>query len=110
MEKQIDQLRTLIRENVLPRLDNHEAEIHELREVTWPVCQGQRDTAAGGVFTNIKAKRLFFKFMNPVDILRLLRRKAAVMGMCPSLAYEELRQIRVEGPQWDVEAAQFAHQ
>ena len=106
----LEQIRLLLKENILPRLDNHEAEIYELRDVTWPVCQGQRDTAAGGMFTNIKAKRLFFKFMNPIDILRLLKRKAIVMGMCPSLVYEELRQIRVEGPQWDVEAAQFSRQ
>ena len=110
MEYKIDQMHLLIKENILPRLDNHEAEIYELREVTWPVCQGQRDTAAGGIFKNLKAKRSFFKFMDVTEILRLLKRKAIVMGMCPSLAYEELRQIRVEGPQWDVEAAQFAHQ
>jgi len=106
----MEQIQLLIRENILPRLDSHEAEIYDLRDVTWPVCQGQRDLAAGGVFTHIKAKQHFFKFMHPRDILRLLKRKAAVMGMCPSLAYEELRQIRVEGPQWDVEAAEYVHQ
>lgn len=99
MEKQLEDLRTLVRENILPRLDNNEAEIYELREVTWPVCQGQRDMALGGIFSNLRSKRLFFRFMHVDDILKLLRRKAIFMGMCPSLVYEELRQIRVEAPQ-----------
>ena len=110
MVDHLEELRRLVRENILPRLDRHEAEIYELREVTWPVCQGQRDTAAGGIFSNLKAKRLFFRFMHMDDVLKLLKRKAAVMGMCPSLVFEELRQIRVEVPTQVGEEAQFYHQ
>lgn len=95
MEKTIEDIRALIRENILPRLDNLDAEIHDLREVTWPVCQGQRDTSAGGPFTNLNAKAYFLKFLHMDDIRRLLRRKAIVMGICPSVAEEELRQILV---------------
>jgi hypothetical protein len=95
MEKTVEDIRTLIRENILPRLDNLDAEITDLRDVTWPVCQGQRDTAAGGPFANLNAKSYFLKFLHIDDIRRLLRRKAAVMGICPSVAEEELRQIKI---------------
>ena len=95
MEKTIEDIRTLIRENILPRLDNLDAEMHDLREVTWPVCQGQRDTAAGGPFTNLNSKSYFLKFLHIDEIRRLLRRKAIVMGICPTVAEEELHQIIV---------------
>jgi hypothetical protein len=95
MEETLAEVRILIRENILPRLDNLDAEVTDLRDVTWPVCQGQRDTAAGGPFANLNAKSYFLKFLHLDDIRRLLRRKAIVMGICPSVAEEELRQIKV---------------
>jgi hypothetical protein len=95
MENTLEDVRTLIRENILPRLDNLDAEMVDLRDVTWPVCQGQRDTAAGGPFANLNYKSYFLKFLHLDDIRRLLHRKALVMGICPSVADEELRQIRI---------------
>jgi len=35
----LKQLRTLVRENILPRLTELEEEVRLLRKVTWPVCQ-----------------------------------------------------------------------
>jgi hypothetical protein len=81
--------------HVFRRLDNIEAELNELREVTWPVCQGMVDTRTG-TFANMKEKRRFFKFLHVDDIRKLLRRKAWFMGTSPDLVGEELRQVRVE--------------
>ena len=87
--------------HVFGRLDNLEAELAELRESTWPVCQGLVDGRAG-IFANMKEKRSFFRFLHLDDIRHLLRRKAIFMGMCPSLIGEELRRIReVERPRAD---------
>jgi len=83
--------------HVFRRLDNLEAELNELREVAWPVCQGMLDTRAG-TFANMKEKRRFFKFLHVDDIRQLLRRKAWFMGSSPDLVGEELRQVRVEAP------------
>ena len=84
--------------HVFQRLDNLEAELIELREVTWPVCQGLVDKRSGS-FQNMKEKRRFFKFLHIDDIKNLLRSKARFMGISPDLVYEELRQVRVETPQ-----------
>jgi hypothetical protein len=83
--------------HVFGRLDNLEAELAELREVTWPVCQGIIDKETGP-FQNIKNKRRFFKFLDMDEIRKLLRAKAKFMGICQDLIYEELRQVRVEIP------------
>jgi len=57
--------------HVFGRLDNLEAELAELREATWPVCQGLVDNRAG-VFANVKEKRSFF------NIFACRRRHASV--------------------------------
>lgn len=87
--------------HVFRRLDNLEAELAELREVTWPVCQGLVEERSGS-FQAMSAKRRFFKFIHVDDILRLLKAKARFKGTSPDLAYEELRQVRVEAPRMDV--------
>ena len=83
--------------HVFQRLDNLEAELAELRDVTWPVCQGLVDKRSGSL-QNISSKRRFFRFLHVEDVTRLLRAKARFMGICPDLVYEELRQVRVEAP------------
>jgi hypothetical protein len=92
----MEDVRTLIRENILPRLDNLDAEMYELRRSTWPICQGQRDTAVGGPLTNIRIKARFLKFFH-VDVIRdLLIQKALAMGIySQTVVDEELRQILV---------------
>jgi hypothetical protein len=82
---------------VFSRLDNLEVELAELREATWPVCQGLVDKQTGP-FQNMKEKRRFFKFLDLDEIRKLLRLKAKFMGISQDLIYEELRQIRVEAP------------
>jgi hypothetical protein len=81
--------------HIFRRLDNLEAELTELREATWPVCQGLVDERTGQ-FDNIRSKRRFFKFLDLDEIRRLLRLKCTFMGRSQDLAVEELRQIRVE--------------
>ena len=96
MEKKLEDIRALIWENVLPRLDNLDAEMYDLRMVTWPVCQGQRDMATGGPLTNITIKSRFLKLIHLEDVRKLLRRKAVCMGILnPELVEEELRQILI---------------
>jgi hypothetical protein len=91
----MEEIQKLIRENILPRLDAHEAELYELRQVTWPVCQGQLDKASGGPLTNILAKYKFFKFLHMDEIQRLLRNKARWMCVDQSIVHEELHQIKI---------------
>jgi hypothetical protein len=83
--------------HIFRRLDNLEAELGELREATWPVCQGLVDERTGQ-FDNMSSKRRFFKFLDVDEIRRLLRLKCTFMGRSQDLAVEELRQIRVEIP------------
>ena len=83
--------------HIFSRLDNLEAELYELREATWPVCQGLVDEKTGP-FSNIKNKRRFFKFLDVDEIRKLLKAKAVFMGICQGVVYEELRQVRVEIP------------
>jgi hypothetical protein len=82
--------------HVFQRLDNLEAELAELREVTWPVCQAFKDE--GSQYSNIKDKRRFFRFLGTDIIRRLLKLKGEFMGKCPALDVEELRQVLVEEP------------
>jgi hypothetical protein len=83
--------------HVFQRLDNLEAELMDLREVAWPVCQGLAEERSGS-FQHMKEKRRFFKFMHVDDIIKLLKGKARFMRNSPVLVYEELRQVRVETP------------
>lgn len=83
--------------HVFRRLDNLEAELSELREVTWPVCQGLVEERSSN-FGNLKEKRRFFKFMHVDDIVKLLRAKARFMRNSQDLVFEELRQVLVEAP------------
>jgi len=83
--------------HVFRRLDNLEAELNELREVTWPVCQGLIEERSGS-FQSMKDKRRFFRFLHIDDILSLLKAKARFMRNSQDLVYEELRQVRVEIP------------
>ena len=83
--------------HILTRLDNIEAELSELRETTWPVCQGIIDGRTGQ-FSNIRDKRRFFKFLDRPTIQRLLDLKSIFMATSKDLVYEELRQVLVEEP------------
>jgi len=88
-ENILAQVRILIRENILPRLTDLEQEVRLLRKVTWPVCQGLRES---GQLDDIRAKREFLGDLDPDEIRMLLRRKST-----GSLLREEFDRI-IERP------------
>ena len=88
----MEEIHTLIRENILPRLDAHEAELWELRGATWPVCQALKDRNMP--FRNIEEKRRFFKFLDRDEIRRLLRLKARYARIDEVSLEEEIRLFR----------------
>jgi len=75
----IEDVSRLLREVVLPRLDAHEAELRELRAVTWPVCQAMWDRKMP--FMNISMKKRFFKFLEIDELRRLLKSKSIYAGI-----------------------------
>jgi len=83
--------------HVFDRITEVEEGLRELREVTWPVCQGLIDEKSGP-FKNIPEKKRFFKFLDVDEVKLLVKLKALFLGMSPSVAVEELRQVRVEEP------------
>jgi hypothetical protein len=83
-----------LREVILPRLDSHEAELRELREVTWPVCQGLLDENMP--FRNIEKKRRFLRWFDMDEIRRLVSLKARWCNIDSVSRDEELRMIRVD--------------
>jgi hypothetical protein len=84
----------LLRENLLPRLDNMENELRELREATWPYCQAQRDGKS--VFHNMREKRTLLRWLQVDEIRKLLRRKAYWMNVDPMIIDAELKEILVD--------------
>jgi len=91
---------------VFQRLDNLEAELSDLREATWPVCQGLREQRGQGSLTE---KRRFFKFLD-IDIVRkLMKLKGEFKGRYPALDVEELRQVLVEEPRVGASQVGCAH-
>lgn len=81
-----------LRTVILPRLDQLEAEVVALRNATWPVCQGLRET--NGVFQFINEKRKFFRLLHKEDALELLRLKANFKGISdPVILDQELESI-----------------
>ncbi len=75
----VEDIQVLLRTVVLPRLDQMEVELNELRSVTWPVCQGLRET--NGPFQFLSEKRKFFKHLFKEDAIELLKRKASFMNI-----------------------------
>ena len=90
----------LLREVILPRLDSHEAELRDLREATWPVCQALRDSKYvvnnSLPFKNIPEKRKFLRFLDVDEIRRLLGLKAKWARINDVSLNEELKMILVE--------------
>ena len=78
---------------VFQRLDNLETELSELREVTWPVCQGLKEQRGQASLTE---KRRFFKFLDFDIVRKLVKLKGEFKGRYPTLDVEELRQVLVE--------------
>ena len=84
----------LLREVILPRLDAHEAELYELRQATWPVCQALKDNNMA--FKNIPEKRKFLRILDIDEIRKLLGLKAKWARINDVSLNEELKMILVE--------------
>ena len=84
-----DPVTMFLREHVMPRLDNVEAQVKELREVTWPYVQAQRDIAAHkyGIST-VKEKRAVLQWLDLDEVRKLLYRKAYWMNTVASVETE----------------------
>ncbi len=68
----MEEIHLLLRENILPRLDNMEAQLKELREVTWPYVQAKRDQL--GLDTRREQQKLL-RWIDLDEVSMLLRRK-----------------------------------
>jgi hypothetical protein len=82
--------------HILVRLTEVEEQLRDLREVSWPVCQGLLDRE--GPYMNREKKSWFFKFLDREEVLRLIRLKERFMGRSPGLAVAELEWVLVETP------------
>jgi hypothetical protein len=73
MEKILEEVRILIKENILPRLTDLEEEVRLLRKVTWPVCQRLTEKHQ---MDDLESKYEFLKYLDMSEIEMLLRRKS----------------------------------
>jgi hypothetical protein len=71
-------IRTLLKENIIPRLTDLEVEIRSLRRVTWPVCQSQLEI--DGPFQALGEKKKFFLNLYEDEVYELLKLKARLKG------------------------------
>ena len=74
MEKILEDIRELIKDNILPRLTQLEEEVRLLRKYTWPVCQSLAESSALG---SIQDKSEFLKqgTRDTEEAIMLLTRK-----------------------------------
>jgi len=86
--------------HVLERLTNVEAELRELRDVTWPVCQARLD--GQNSMNNIFQKKTLLRWLDPGEIKKLLWAKGRLMGLTRDQVESELREILVVEPLADV--------
>lgn len=64
---------------LLPRIDQLEAEVKMLRELTWPVCQALVEN--GNPLSHSEEKRKYFALFFKDEALDLLRKKAEFTGI-----------------------------
>ena len=82
--------------HVLERLTNVEAELRELRDVTWPVCQARLD--GQNSMNNIFQKKTLLRWLDVDEIRKLLWSKGRLMGLNRDQVASELREILVVEP------------
>ena len=87
---------TEFQKHVLERLTNVEAELRELRDVTWPVCQAKLD--GQNSMNNIFQKKTLLRWLDVDEIRKLLWAKGRLMGLNRDQVASELREILVVEP------------
>ena len=87
-------IRTLLKENIIPRLTDLEVEIQALRRVTWPVCQSQLES--DGPFQSLTEKKRFFRGLYEDEVYELLKLKARLKGgpVDPVLLDQEFNSVK----------------
>ena len=70
----LEDVRNLLRENILPRLTVLEEQVRLLRKVTWPVCQKIKEKYQLG---DMEAKKEFLADLDLDEALALLKMKSS---------------------------------
>jgi len=79
METILEDIRRLIRENILPRLTEVEIQVSDLRKETWPVCQAlMENNLAEPMYDITKRKKRYLASIDDNEADYLLRRKATI--------------------------------
>ena len=73
--KVLQNVRELLKDHVIPRLNQLEEEVRLLRKVTWPVCQSLRESSQ---LDEVAQKRAFLEGLDHDEIQMLLNEKATV--------------------------------
>jgi hypothetical protein len=79
MEQILEDVRRLIRENILPRLTEVEIQVSDLRKETWPVCQAiMENNLAEPIYDITQRKRRYLASIDDNEADYLLRRKSSI--------------------------------
>ena len=68
-KKTLEEVRSMIKDHILPRLTQLEQEVLFLRRVTWPVCQAIRENSQ---LDDIQIKRMFARCLSDPDEMKFL--------------------------------------
>jgi hypothetical protein len=68
-KKTLEEVRSMIKDHILPRLTQLEQEVLFLRRVTWPVCQAIRENSQ---LDDVQFKRMFARCINDPDEMKCL--------------------------------------
>ena len=71
--KTLTELREFVKDHLLPRLTDLEAEVHLLRKFTWPACAMAYESSSQ--MDNIPVKKSSLMNVHPDDIKELLKMK-----------------------------------
>mgnify|MGYP000029414871 CR=1 FL=1 len=89
-----NELRSMIKDHLLPRLDSLENEVQMLRTICWPVCQALREDSQ---LSDMRNKSIFMHNLHEVDVKKLLNSKAKFLQKNkpsePNCVKEELSRI-----------------
>lgn len=96
-KKILEDVRSLLKDNILPRLTQVEEEVRLLRELTWPVCQS---LVEDNNLHDIEHKRFFLEngTRDMEEAYKLMEKKWKLSGKRPTFSgsvnkQEELRRI-----------------
>lgn len=82
----VNDFRTLVITNVLPRLTDLEEEVRLLRKVAWPVCQSLKEVSQ---IDDMESKREFLFHLSKEEAKQLLLAKARLSRVYRSPTFSE---------------------